>query len=78
VRAADHLDLVVEPELSIVTFRRSGWAADEYRAWSDERLSAQESFIVPTSWGGTPALRICIVNPLTTAADIEAVVESLR
>jgi L-2,4-diaminobutyrate decarboxylase len=78
VRAADHLDLLVEPELSIVVFRRRGWAVGDYAAWSDAQLAAGVSFVVPTSWRNEPALRICVVNPRTTGDDIAVVVDSLR
>jgi len=78
IRAADHLELVIEPELSIVVFRRRGWRSGDYSEWSAAQLAAEESFIVPTSWGGEPALRICIVNPVTTRDDIASIVDSLR
>ena len=35
VRAAPHLELIVEPELSVVLFRRLGWDPADYKAWSD-------------------------------------------
>lgn len=78
IRDADHLELLVEPELSIVVFRRIGWSVEQYRAWSAAELASGELFVVPTSWHGEPALRICIVNPLTTPDDIAVLVESLR
>ena len=78
IRAAEHLELLLEPELSIVLFRRRGWTAHEYAAWSDQQLLAEEAFVVPTTWRGETALRICIVNPLTTSDDIAALVDSLR
>ena len=28
----------MEPELSILLFRRTGWNADDYQAWSDRML----------------------------------------
>jgi len=34
IRAAPHLQLVLEPELSVVVFRRVGWTPTEYHAWS--------------------------------------------
>jgi glutamate/tyrosine decarboxylase-like PLP-dependent enzyme len=77
IDAAAHLELVMRPELSVVIFRRSGWTAAQYQAWSDAELQAGRSFVVPTSWGGAPALRICIVNPRTTADDIALIVDSL-
>jgi L-2,4-diaminobutyrate decarboxylase len=78
VRRSDHCELVVEPELSIVMFRRLGWDAAQYDEWSDLQLASQQSFVVPTSWHGETVLRICLVNPLTTIDDIEAILESLR
>ncbi len=42
IRALPHLELIREPELSIVLFRRIGWDADQYRAWSDRLLRDQK------------------------------------
>lgn len=78
VRASGHLELVVEPELSIVVFRRVGWTAEQYHAWSDDQLATQRSFVVPTSWRGETVLRCCVVNPLTTVEDLAEIFESLR
>jgi glutamate/tyrosine decarboxylase-like PLP-dependent enzyme len=78
ITRADHLELLVEPELSIVVFRRRGWTLDDYAAWSDAQLESGVSFVVPTAWRDEPALRICIVNPLTTSDDVAVVIDSLR
>lgn len=75
---AAHTELVMEPELSVVLFRRVGWDAATYRAWSDRMLAAQEAFVVPTAWAGETLLRLCIVNPLTTIDDVAAIVASLE
>jgi len=78
IRASDHLELVLEPELSVVVFRRVGWTPDQYREWSDRQLADQQFFVVPTSWDGETVLRYCVVNPLTTVDDLAAMFESLR
>ena len=78
IRASDHCELVVEPELSIVVFRRIGWTHDRYHAWSRQQLADQESFVVPTAWDGETVLRYCVVNPLTTVDDIATILESLH
>jgi L-2,4-diaminobutyrate decarboxylase len=78
VAAAPHLELLLEPELSIVLFRRIGWDAATYQAWSDDQLARQESFVTPTAWQGETVLRWCIVNPLTTVDDLAAIVASLE
>jgi L-2,4-diaminobutyrate decarboxylase len=71
-------ELLLEPELSCVVFRRVGWTPADYQAWSDAELRAGRSFVVPTSWQGEVVLRICIVNPRTTVEDIESILTSLE
>jgi L-2,4-diaminobutyrate decarboxylase len=78
IRRSEHCELVLEPELSIVVFRRTGWTDDQYHQWSDDQLAAQNAFVVPTSWRGETVLRYCVVNPLTTVEDLANIVESLR
>ena len=77
IRASEHCELVLEPELSVVVFRRKGWTDDRYHRWSDDLLAAQQGFVVPTSWRGETVLRYCVVNPLTTVDDLAMIVESL-
>jgi glutamate/tyrosine decarboxylase-like PLP-dependent enzyme len=78
VKAAPHLELIMEPELSVVLFRRLGWGPVEYQSWSDRLLRDGTAFVVPTAWHGETVLRICVVNPRTTVADIELLIDSLR
>jgi glutamate/tyrosine decarboxylase-like PLP-dependent enzyme len=75
--AAPHLDLLMEPELSVLLFRRVGWQPQQYQQWSDAFLAAGTGFVVPTSWAGETVLRICVVNPRTTIDDIQVVIDSL-
>ena len=63
---------MIEPELSVVVFRRLGWSKDDYWAWSEQLLNDQVGFVVPTSWRGETVLRICITNPRTTLDDVRA------
>ena len=46
----DYLELVREPDLSVVVFRRLGWAPDDYQAWSDRMLAEEFAFVVPTTF----------------------------
>ncbi len=78
IDAAPHLELLLEPELSIVLFRRQGWSSDDYYAWSSSELMAGHAFVVPTSWADETVLRFCFVNPLTTAAEVGDILDSLR
>ena len=77
IEAAPHLELLMEPELSVVLFRRSGWDAARYQQWSDEALAAGDAFVVPTVHNGETVFRFCFVNPTTTEADIDAIVGAM-
>lgn len=77
IRRAPHVELLMEPELSVLLFRRVGWDAAALNAWSERVLAEGVAFVVPTSWQGETCLRLCIVNPETTAADVALVLESL-
>jgi L-2,4-diaminobutyrate decarboxylase len=77
VRAAPHLELVMEPELSVVLFRRLGWDAGRYQEWSDRQLVDGEALVTPSAWAGETVLRWCIVNPRTTVEDLAMIVASL-
>lgn len=77
VAEAPHTELIMEPELSVVLFRRTGWSARQYQAWSDRVLADQFAFVVPTTWAGETVLRWCIVNPLTSVDDIRAILASM-
>jgi glutamate/tyrosine decarboxylase-like PLP-dependent enzyme len=77
VRAAPHLELVMEPSLSVVLFRRLGWDAARYQEWSDQQLVDGVAFVTPSGWAGETVLRWCVVNPRTTVEDLAVIVASL-
>ena len=78
IDAADYVELLVEPDLSIVLFRRTGWSPADYQAWSDQQLRDGTAFVVPTTWNGETVLRFCFVNPLTTVELVASILDSLR
>ena len=77
VREHPNLELVMEPELSIVAFTRKGWQAADYQKWSDKLLADQIGFIPPSSDKGQPILRFAIVNPWTKVSDIKMILDTL-
>lgn len=77
VRAHPNLELICEPELSIVAFKRKGWTAKDYENWSNSLLADQVGFIPPSSHQGQPILRFAIVNPWTKISDIEIILNRL-
>lgn len=71
------LELVRHRDLSVVVFRRLGWEPADYQAWSDRLLADESAFVVPTSHAGETLARFAIVNPETTEADIDLVLDSM-
>ena len=77
VRNHPNLELLCEPELSIVAFTRKGWDKADYQKWSDKLLADQIGFIPPSSHNGQPIFRFAIVNPWTKISDIEMILATL-
>jgi L-2,4-diaminobutyrate decarboxylase len=71
------LELAIEPELSVVVFRREGWSPADYRAWCDRQLIDGNALVLPTTWHGETLMRFCFTNPRTTFADVESLIESM-
>jgi glutamate/tyrosine decarboxylase-like PLP-dependent enzyme len=77
IRDAPHLRLVVEPDLTVLIFERVGWNEQDYAQWSARLLAEQTAFVTPTRHAGRPCTRFAVVNPLTTAEDLAAIVDSM-
>jgi glutamate/tyrosine decarboxylase-like PLP-dependent enzyme len=77
IRMQPNLELLMEPDLSVVLFRRAGWSADDYEAWWRRLLDAQIAFVQPTSWNGEKVARLCFVNPRTTLDHVRAILGTM-
>lgn len=81
-RAADliecrpYLSLVRPPDLSVVLFRREGWAAGDYSAWSRRILAEQIGFVTPTKWDGETVARLAFLHPATSVEIISEILDS--
>ncbi len=71
------LELVLEPELSVVMFRRRGWAQRDYDEWSEQLLASQIAFVLPSRWHDEPVLRFAFLHPLTDEAIVDEVLATL-
>ena len=76
IRRRPSLELLMDPELSVVLFRRRGWAPADYEAWWRRLLDAQVAFVQPTSWQGEKVGRLCFVNPRTTIEQVRAILDA--
>lgn len=77
IEASPVLEVVGEPSLSIVCFRRIGWTSEQYQEWSDLLLRRGLAFVTPSAVDGETVLRFCFINPLTTSDDIELILSTL-
>lgn len=77
IRRRPFVELLVEPELSVLLFRRVGWEAADYRAWSSRLLAEGYAFVTPTVHDGQPCTRMAIVNPRTTVSDITGILATM-
>jgi len=65
IRMRDNLELIREPELGVVLFRRRGWDAGQYDRWADRLLRDQIAFIPPSAWEGETVARFAFLHPHT-------------
>jgi aromatic-L-amino-acid/L-tryptophan decarboxylase len=66
IRGRANLELIREPELGVVLFRRRGWDSGQYNAWADQLLRDQVAFIPPSAWEGETVARFAFLHPHTS------------
>ena len=66
IRSRDNLELIREPELGILLFRRLGWEPEQYTRWADALLRDQVAFIPPSAWEGETVARFAFLHPQTS------------
>jgi glutamate/tyrosine decarboxylase-like PLP-dependent enzyme len=75
---AQHLALLRPPGLSIVLFRRPGWQAEDYSAWSRKLLNDQIALVTPTIWEGETVARLAFLHPGTSPEIVAEILDSMR
>jgi glutamate/tyrosine decarboxylase-like PLP-dependent enzyme len=73
IRDREDLELVIEPTLSVVLWRRKSWNAKDYRDLQDRLIESQTAFVTPTSWQGETVGRFAFVHPGTTMEMVKEV-----
>ena len=72
------LELVLDPVLSSVVYRRRGWSAEDYHAWSARLLADQTGFVTPTGWEGEVVARFAFLHPGTTLGMVREILDTMR
>ena len=78
IKANPNLELIHEPDLSVVLFRRQGWTAENYDKWSTNLLDQQVAFVTSSSWRGETVGRLVFLHPGTTSAMVDEVLAELN
>ncbi|MCX2720006.1 pyridoxal phosphate-dependent decarboxylase family protein [Lentiprolixibacter aurantiacus] len=75
------LELVREPALSCVLFRRRGWTPEDYKMWTYRNHKANIALVAPTKWKSQgesqTVARFCFINPDTTEEDIRMILNTM-
>jgi glutamate/tyrosine decarboxylase-like PLP-dependent enzyme len=77
IKSRPDLNLVREPELSVVVFEKKGWNLQDYSQWSAKLLARQQAFVVPSSHKGKPNARFAIVNTKTEFSEVLKIIDSM-
>ncbi|UJH92941.1 pyridoxal-dependent decarboxylase [Antarcticibacterium sp. 1MA-6-2] len=82
IEQRENLELVRPASLSVVLFKRKGWTAEQYRDWTYKNHSEGIALVTPTRWktnGDTETIsRFCFINPDTTEADIDLILDTMK
>lgn len=82
INETKHTELVREPSLSCVLFRRLDWSAEDYRNWTYKNHKEGFALVAPTKVRqGTEfetVARFCFINPDTTEDDIKAILDTMK
>ncbi|MFE7564932.1 pyridoxal phosphate-dependent decarboxylase family protein [Kitasatospora sp. NPDC057500] len=77
IRESDHLELLFDPQLSAVCFKRRGWTNDDYYRWSQQLLADQIGFVTPTGWDGETVARFAFLHPGTTMEMVREILDTM-
>jgi glutamate/tyrosine decarboxylase-like PLP-dependent enzyme len=78
---SDHVELVREPGLSCVLYRRVGWRSEDYSNWTYKNHKEGFCLVAPTLWTSKGVIetvaRFCFINPDTSEKDIREILDSM-
>jgi aromatic-L-amino-acid decarboxylase len=77
IRGRDYLELIREPDLSVVLFRRRGWDAGRYARWADQLLADQVAFLPPSAWEGETVARLAFLHPGTPIGLVRQILDTM-
>ena len=70
-------ELIRQPELGVVLFRRDGWGREEWADWAAGLLRDQVAFVAPSTYRGEPMGRLVFMHPRTPLPIVDELMASL-
>ncbi|MCE9623194.1 MAG: aminotransferase class V-fold PLP-dependent enzyme [Actinomycetia bacterium] len=70
-------ELVMQPELGVVLFRRDGWGKSEWGDWAAALLRDGIAFVAPSTYRGEPIGRLVFMHPSTPDSIVDELMASL-
>lgn len=82
ISSTGYTELVRQPSLSCVLYRRIGWQHNDYTAWTHRNHRSGFALVAPTKWRKNGVFetvsRFCFINPDTTEKDIADILGTMR
>ena len=78
IREHPQLELVCEPDLGVLLFRRVGWTEAEYLQWAQELLADGTVFVLPSKWHGETVGRFVFLHPQTGVDIFTAALDAMN
>ena len=78
LRESDDFEPVHEPQLNILCFRRRGFDSEATAGLRERLVRSGRAWITTTLLRGERVLRVTMMNPRTTRAHVEGMVDALR
>ncbi len=75
IKMTPQLELIREPDLGVVLFRRVGWEPADYNKWAQALHDEEIAFVPPTKWEGETVGRFVFLHPETSMELVKEILD---
>ena len=75
IKTTPHLELIREPDLGVVLFRRVDWEPADYNNWAQALHDEEIAFVPPTKWEGETVGRFVFLHPETSMELVKEILD---
>lgn len=77
IKRRPNLELIRDPDLSVVLFRRRGWSHEDYATWSGALHQEEVAFAPPSTWEGETVGRFAFLHPHTSIDLVRTILDRM-